>query len=237
MSLQFQGRLIEAVTFDCYGTLIDWETGILRAFERMLGPAIVLAQHDALLRAYARYEREIESGPYRRYRDVLGEVARRVAREFGVPMRPGGEAMLAESIRDWPAFDETPGALRALKARACLVVLSNIDDDLFEGSRSRLGVELDALITAEQVRSYKPGPAHFHEAMRRLRLTPERILHIAESRYHDVAPARSLDIATVWVNRHASDGGGGSASGESSAVPDLEVRSLAELVARLLTAG
>jgi 2-haloacid dehalogenase len=218
---------IAALTFDCYGTLIDWETGILRAFSGLLGPSLVQSRRDELIRAYARHEREVESGPYLPYRDVLAEVSRRIARDFGLPPRMGDEQTLAESIRDWPAFDETPGALRAFKSRFRLAVLSNIDDDLFEGSRPRLGVELNELVTAQRVRSYKPGRAHFDEALRRLAIKPSQILHVAESRYHDIAPAAALGFRTVWVNRR---GPNPSASGEADAKPDLEVPDLATLV-------
>ncbi|MBL8747147.1 MAG: haloacid dehalogenase type II [Phycisphaerae bacterium] len=226
---------ITALTFDCYGTLIDWETGILRAFERLIGGGLAPEHRDDLIRSYARIEREIEAGPYLPYRDVLALAASRIAGEFGVSLRPGEQHALAESVGDWPAFRETPPMLRALKRKYRLAVLSNIDDDLFALSRPHLGVDLDEVVTAQQVRSYKPGRAHFDEALRRLALEPGALLHVAESRYHDIAPARSLGIATVWVNRRP--GGGPSASGESAAIPDREVRSLGELVEWLAPPG
>lgn len=218
---------IQALTFDCYGTLIDWETGILRAFEGLVGADIARARRNEVIRAYARHERMIEARPYLKYREVLAEVSRRVAGEFGVPIARGDEGVLADSIKDWPAFDETPAALRALKSRFRLAVLSNIDDGLFAGSLPRLGVALDEVVTAEQVRSYKPGRAHFDEVLRRLALEPSQVLHVAESRYHDVAPARAMGFATVWVNRR---GASQSASGDAEATPDLEVRNLTALV-------
>ncbi len=227
--MNFHG--IHAITFDCYGTLIDWECGLLAALGRMFGGGRAAGAREAVLRAFARHEREVEAGAYMTYRDVLAEVARRLAAEMGIALRPGDEGVLAESIKDWPAFAETPGALRALRERFRLAVLSNIDDDLFEGSRPRLGVQLDELVTAEQVRSYKPGRAHFEEALRRLRLRPEQVLHVAESRYHDIGPANAMGFRTVWVNRHPS--GGSSASGEHEARPDMTVSDLAALISTI----
>lgn len=223
---------IRALTFDCYGTLIDWERGLLAALAPLFQSSGRTLDRGRVLTAFARHEREVESGPYRTYRDVQIAVLERLAGEFNVRIPLGHEALLAESIPAWPAFDETPAALRALKRRFRLAVLSNIDDDLFDtpgGTRERLGVPLDDFISAQQVRSYKPGRAHFDDALRRLRLEPAQILHVAESRYHDIAPAKSLGFRTVWVNRHAA--GGPSASGESDATPDLEVPDLMTLVA------
>ena len=218
---------IGAVTFDCYGTLVDWESGILRAVGSIAGRPIGADERAAVLGAYAELEHAAQAGAYRRYRDVLREVTGALGARFA---RDAGGANIADSIADWPAFDETPGALARLKTRFRLGVLSNIDDDLFPASGARLGVELDALVTAESVRSYKPAPAHFERAIEALSLPAARILHVAESRYHDVAPARALGFPTVWVNRAK---GGASASGASDARPDLEVSSLAELCERL----
>ncbi len=225
----------KAITFDCYGTLIDWEAGISAALTPLIRRAGVGVDPDVLLAAYGEAERAAEAGPFRPYREVLADVGRRLSEQFGFARREGEEHILADSIRDWPAFAETPEALRQLKARFRLAVLSNIDDDLFEGSRSKLGVKLDAVITAQQVRSYKPGRGHFVEAQRRLELPAESILHVAESRFHDIEPAKALGFGTVWVNRHALHGGP-SASGEGAAEPDLEVADLTTL-ARLATAA
>lgn len=221
----------EALTFDCYGTLIDWEAGILAALDPFIAGLSPRPASGALISAYARHERAAETGAYRSYREVLGIVLTGLAREFGFPIGAARAWALAESLPRWPAFAETPGVLARLKARYRLAVLSNVDNQLFNapgGSRERLGAPLDVLVTAEDVRSYKPGRAHFDEGLRRLALPADRVLHIAESRYHDVAPARALGIATVWVNRHADRP---SASGHADARPDITVSSLAELAA------
>lgn len=221
---------IRAMTFDCYGTLIDWETGILGAVEPILRRhgADALWTPERVLSLYARFEREIERGPYMPYRLVLREVMSRFARELGAEFSKAELGALADSIRDWPAFPDTAQALRALQERFRLCVVSNIDRDLFAGSAPKLGVRLDALVTAEDVRSYKPGRAHFDAALRALGLRAEQVLHVAESKYHDIAPARLLGFPTCWVNRHAADLIP-SASGSAEAEPDFTVGSLSML--------
>ncbi len=250
---------IKALTFDCYGTLVDWEHGLLSALRPILERGACHPSNEHILHAFAEAEREVESGAYMPYREVCAEVARLVAHRFAVTLAPGEERALAESIARCPAFAETPGALRELKPRFRLGVLSNIDDDLFALTEPKLGVPLDLLVTAQGVRSYKPGPAHFEAALQRLGLRAGEVLHVAESRYHDVGPARALGFRTAWVNRkgggysggysRGSSGGnsggnpggnpggtsggtsgGASASGAGDARPDLTVGSLGELV-------
>ena len=222
---------IRLITFDCYGTLIDWETGILNALEPVFERHGVHPTRQHIIRTFGDIERRVEAGRYRPYREVLHEVARRLLDRAGLieeSLAPLDTEVLPNSVGDWPAFDETPRCLRALKDSGYqLGVLSNIDDDMFASSAPRLGVELDLLVTAQQVRSYKPAPAHFREAINRSGLDASQILHVAESLFHDVGPARALGITTVWVDRRA---GNPSASGESDATPDHTVRSLAELV-------
>ncbi|MEO1130949.1 MAG: haloacid dehalogenase type II [Planctomycetota bacterium] len=221
---------IRCVTFDCYGTLVDWETGILGAAASLAGCTIEPHERADVLDAYAAAERQIEAGEYLPYREVLRRVAHELAARFHWSIDSHSEHTISESIIDWPAFDETPGALRALQERFSVGILSNIDNDLFATTAPKLGIELDLLVTAEQVRSYKPAEVHFHEAMERMKLPASAVLHVAESRYHDVAPASRLGFPTVWVNRAA---GGASASGASDASPDLTVTSLGELIQHL----
>ena len=208
-----------ALTFDCIGTLIDWPTGIL-AVLRPIGDRYHLGLSDAdLLARYADIERQIESGPYLPYREVLARVMQRL-----IPGAPAYEAhALASALPTWQPFPDTLPALQRLAARYRLAVLSNVDDDLFAPILDTLGRPFETAITASQVRSYKPAEAHFREAMARLGLPADRILHVAESRFHDVEPAARLGMGTVWVHR------GATASGPSQAQSDLTVRSLAEL--------
>ncbi len=222
---------IKAITFDCYGTLIDWESGILAALEPLLGKDRVKNDRDKLIASYARHERVIETGPYRTYRVVLEEVAGRLCMEFGVPIHPAMRTRFADAIRDWPAFPDTVASLQKLKQRFQLAIVSNVDDELFAATLPKLGVAFDQVVTAQQVRGYKPRRAHFDEVLKRLTLRPDQVLHVAESKYHDIDPASTLGFRTAWINRHTQ--GGTSASGEGNAEPDLTVSSLAELEAKI----
>lgn len=224
----------EALTFDCYGTLIDWETGLRAALSR-LGFGDV--NEVSLLEAFAIAEAAAESPnrDFMSYKDVLREVHQALAARFGVPFPAHHPYALADSIRDWPAFDDTAAALATLKQRFKLVIVSNIDRDLFAHSLPKLGVSFDAVITAEEVRSYKPAPGHFRRAMETLKLPASKILHVAQSLYHDVKPARELGFSTVWVNRRGDKPGSG-ATAPAIAYPDLTVRDLNSL-AQLAIAG
>jgi 2-haloacid dehalogenase len=218
------------LTFDCYGTLIDWETGILRALRLLLAEVKTQVLDDEdLLRLYAEFERDEERPPYRRYRDVLRSVAHKFGQQFGFIPTDEAAATFAASVATWPPFDETVDALRALKRRYRLVVLSNIDDDLFALTSRLLQVPFDLVVTAERVRSYKPGLAHFETALAELKADKPEIVHVGQSLFHDIAPTRALGIRNVWVNRRGTRGGGAAASAEVR--PDLEVASLSELVA------
>jgi 2-haloacid dehalogenase len=220
----------EAVTFDCYGTLIDWERGILDALQEICGPSAVGEYAaDDLLETFGRLEAEAEQGPYKTYGEVLRGVFRGLGAAVGVAVVDADAERFAASVGSWPPFDDSAPALRALGSRYRLAVLSNVDDDLFAGSARALGIRFEHVITAQQLSSYKPSLAHFHEAVRRLGLPPARILHVAQSLYHDIAPATQLGVSTVWVNRRRGRAGGGATKGWH-AEPDLEVPDLASLV-------
>ncbi|HSD77067.1 MAG TPA: haloacid dehalogenase type II [Solirubrobacteraceae bacterium] len=209
----------EALTFDCYGTLIDWETGLLAALRAALGPHGADADDEDLLARYARHESAAEAGPYISYRDVLASALRGVAEELGV--RPGADeiAAFSASVARWPAFPDSAAALARLKARFRLGVITNCDDDLFAASSRRLGVEFDWVVTAQQVGSYKPDERNFDLAFARIGVPRERILHVAQSLYHDHVPAKRLGLASVWINRrHGREGSG--ATPPADATPD-----------------
>ena len=220
----------DALSFDCYGTLIDWEAGILASLTPLLETNGIVGQPEQeLLERFGRLESQAERGPFRSYRAVLTDVARGFGRHFGfVPTRAELDAFAA-SVGDWPVFADTIAALRALHTRYRLAVVSNVDDDLFARSAQRIGVEFSEVVTAQQVSAYKPGPKHFHEVLERLRLPRDRLLHVAQSLYHDIAPARSLGINCVWVNRRAGKAGGG-ATKPSTSRPDYAVPDLRTLV-------
>lgn len=216
------------LTFDCYGTLIDWESGILTALHRLLAPHGVDADDETLLRLYTRFEAEEEAGDYRAYREILASVADRTGSEFGVTLTPEERQVLPDSVGDWPPFDDTVEALRRLKERYKLVILSNIDDALFARTNRLLGIDFDGVVTAEQVRSYKPGRAHFEEGLRRTGAPVEQILHVAQSLYHDHIPAKAMGFATVWINRPSRLPNIG-LSPRAEATPDLVLESMAQL--------
>lgn len=219
----------EILTFDCYGTLIDWESGILAALRPVLETHGVTMGDDEILERYGEAESAVQGGAFLPYADVLRRVMDRIAAQAGITLAAGERDALVDSIGRWPAFPDTPGALAALKTKYRLVVVSNIDDDLFAKTAPNLGVEMDDVITALQVRSYKPAPAHFERMLERTGAAKAEVLHVAQSLFHDIAPARALGFATVWVNRRAGRDGGG-ATPRAEARADLEVPDLATLV-------
>jgi 2-haloacid dehalogenase/putative hydrolase of the HAD superfamily len=210
----------DVVTFDCYGTLIDWESGIGGWFEAAAAADGIALACPELLAAYATIEPAVEAEAFRSYRDVLAETARRVANRLAWPLTPERARGLADSLPSWKPFPDTNPALeRLVSAGYRLGILSNVDDDLLAGTLRHLTVPFDLLVTAQQVRSYKPSPGHFETARRRI--GKSRWLHAARSHFHDVVPCRALGIPVAWVNRSAEPGHAG-------ARPDLEVRTLAE---------
>jgi 2-haloacid dehalogenase len=218
----------DALTFDVYGTLIDWETGIAS----WLRPHAEVSD-DELLESFARHEAELEGGPYLTYREVLAEAMRRVGRDFGFQPTDEQVAAFGGSAGAWPAFADSAGALKALEQRYRLGVITNCDDDLFALSNRRLGVEFDWVITAQQARGYKPRLENFTYAFERIDVPRERILHVAQSLFHDHAPAKSLGMTTVWIDRrHGREGTG--ATPPAQAEPDLvvpDMRTFAQLAA------
>ncbi len=219
------------LTFDCYGTLIDWESGILAALRPVLDRHGIVVSNDATLELYGELESAAEHGPYCPYRELLATVMDGFGERLGFAPSADERAALASSVGDWSPFPDTVEALRALARRFRLVILSNIDDDLFALSARRLAVEFAAVITAQQVGSYKPDPRNFRTLLARLDVPQERVLHVAQSLFHDIVPANALGFTTVWVNRRHDRPGSG-ATPPATALPDLEVpdlRTLAQL--------
>lgn len=221
------------LVFDCYGTLIDWERGILDTLRPVLRQHGVERSDDELLELFGELESAAERPPYQTYRDVLTSVMDGLGERLGFTPTEDERTVLAESVGDWPTFPDTVEALRSLSRRYRLVILSNVDDDLFALSARRLEVEFADVITAQQVGSYKPDPRNFRRALERCGGSPERVLHVAQSLFHDIAPAKALGLTTVWVNRRHDRSGFG-ATPPAAAAPDLEVpdlRTLARLAA------
>jgi 2-haloacid dehalogenase len=220
----------ELLTFDCYGTLINWEEGILRCLHR------ILAAHDkdtddaTILQLYGDFEAQAEHGEYRRYREVLESVVRQFGERLGFAPTEQEARWLPESLQGWRPWPDTAAALRQLNSRFRLAIVSNVDDDLFADTQPQLGVEFDQIITAQQAGAYKPSLKIFELALSRAGVPAHRILHVGQSVYHDVLPAQSLGLATVWVNRPSARSGVGAVKAVEGQ-PDLQVSSLAELAA------
>lgn len=223
---------VDVVSFDCYGTLIDWESGILAALASFRAEHRIRATDDELLEQYAALESVMQSGEYILYKDVLRGVMRGFARRASVPEDRLDAELLVNSLADWRPFPDSVAALRRLQERYRLAIISNIDDDLFAHTARHLQVPFDFVVTAEQVGAYKPSPRNFSHAHQILDIPKERWLHVAQSQFHDIAPARAFGLGTVWVNRRAGKAGGG-ATLASNAIPDLEVPSLEALVATM----
>ena len=185
-------------TFDCYGTLIDWNAGIGGELERVFG--VEAAPH--LLERYHELEPEIESEPFRSYREVLTLTLERLVQEEGLQLPEGEAGALAASLPDWPPFPEVPSALAELRERGWqLALLSNTDRDLIAASQRQLGVPVDLAIVAEDVESYKPAHGHWNRFFDVTTADRERHVHVAASLFHDIAPARELGLRSVWINR------------------------------------
>jgi len=203
----------KALSFDCYGTLIDWEAGILDALRPWLSRVGCSLEQDRLLEAFARCESAIEQEhPDWLYPDVLREVVDRLSRELELPADPADRDRLAASVGDWPAFSDSKAALAALGSRFELLILSNVDQASFARSNARLDVTFELIITAQDVGSYKPDLANFQqllEACARRGIEPDQLLHVAQSLHHDIEPARELGLSCVWIDRRGRAAGHG----------------------------
>jgi 2-haloacid dehalogenase len=226
MTLDF--NRFEILTFDCYGTLIDWETGLLSALRRILSAHGKKIDDATVLELYGNFEQLSEQGAFRPYREVLQSVVRQFADKLGFVSTVEEARSLPDSLALWKPWPDTVAALRQLKSRYRLAILSNVDDDLFAATRPQLEVEFDEVITAQQAQAYKPSLKIFELALARIQAPAHRILHVGQSIYHDVIPAQALGLATVWVNRPSARPGVGAVK-TALAEPDLEVSSLAEL--------
>jgi 2-haloacid dehalogenase len=218
----------EILTFDCYGTLIDWEAGILSALRRVLSAHQKQIDDATLLKLYGDFEQRSEQGAFRPYREVLESVVRQFGDELRFTPTLEEERSLPASLSTWQPWPDTVAALRRLKTRYRLAILSNVDDDLFALTRPKLEVEFDEVITAQQAQAYKPSLKLFELALNRIDAPAHRVLHVGQSIYHDVIPAQALGLATVWVNRPSARPGVGAVKA-ADATPDLTVSSLAEL--------
>jgi 2-haloalkanoic acid dehalogenase type II len=231
----------EAMSFDCYGTLIDWETGIANALRPWAARNGLDLGDQALIAAHGRHETHVEDDmPTALYPQILGETLRRIGDALAVPVTDADATAYGESVKDWPAFPDTVEALRRLATRFKLIIVSNIDRASFEASKPRLGVEFDAVVTAEDVGSYKPRLGHFDrlfEEIARLGVARERLVHVAESLFHDHEPAATLGLPSVWIHRRHAQGGTGATAVPSGEVsPTWRFTSMAEFADAALSA-
>lgn len=191
---------IQWLTFDCYGTLVDWDAGIRQALGQVCGERGRAL--DAMVESYIKHEARIESDPFTSYKNVQAQALRALADEHGFSLADADADILSRTLPDWPVFTDTTAALKRLKSRYKLGVLSNVDRDLFAGTQRKLGVEFDLLVTAEDVRSYKPAHGHFTRMLEHVGGERSSVLHVAQSLFHDAAPASELELNYVWINRY-----------------------------------
>ena len=221
----------KVLTFDCYGTLIDWESGLYAALQPLLTRAAAGLDREAVLQAFGRLESAQEKAtPSMIYSELLATVHRQLAQAWGVAPDAVEDARFGASVPDWPAFADSAAALAYLKRHYQLVILSNVDRASFAGSNRRLGVEFDAICTAQDVGSYKPDLANFRYLLARLAergIAPGDVLHTAQSLYHDHAPAKRIGLASAWINRrHDKAGWGATAPPPDGTTYDFEFESL-----------
>jgi len=222
----------DALSFDCYGTLIDWEAGIAAVLGPWAGEHRLGLDDEALLSAYANHEAHAEADtPAALYPDILARSFHALADQLGAPLSEQDAQRLAASVPNWPAFPDSTAALTALAVRYRLIILSNVDRASFAGSNARLGVRFDAIVTAQDVGSYKPSPRNFTALAERaaaLGIGPDRLLHVAQSLFHDHLPAQRAGLPTVWINRrHDRPGWGATPDPRSEVNPDWEFPTMA----------
>jgi 2-haloacid dehalogenase len=232
----------EALSFDCYGTLIDWEAGLAAVLWDWASRRNVQMDDRALLTAYASHEAIAESThPGDLYPDILARSMRELGAELRAEVTATDAEALARSVPDWPAFPDAHDALAALSKRYKLIILSNVDRASFAASKQRLGVEFASVLTAEDIGSYKPSPRNFDALIaetRRLGIGDGKLLHVAQSLFHDHVPAKNAGLPTVWINRrHAKPGWGATPAPETAVTPDWTFPSMVDFAAAVDSAA
>ena len=224
----------KVLTFDCYGTLVDWKTGMIEALKPLTSRIQPSPSRNAILEAHARHESSQQTQtPAKLYRDLLAVVHKRLAEEWNAPATWDECVAYGRSIPDWPAFPDTAEALQYLKKHYKLVILSNVDNESFSASNKKLGVTFDAIFTAEDIGSYKPSLRNFEYMLAKLAgmgIKKEEILHTAESLFHDHRPANEAGLASCWIyRRHEDEGFGATMNPGTMPRYDFQFSSMAEL--------
>jgi len=232
----------KALSFDCYGTLIDWESGILTALRPLADRAGITLDDDAILAQFAAVESAQQAAtPDMRYADLLSLVHGRLAGDWGLDVDAAENERFGASVGDWPAFPDTAAALRMLGERYRLVILSNVDRQSFQASQKRLGVTFDAVYTAQDIGSYKPDPRNFAYLLERLAENGVRksdVLHVAQSLFHDHAPANAIGLASAWIDRrHGASGWGATVPPPPGVRYDFRFRTLGEMTEAVARTG
>jgi 2-haloacid dehalogenase len=224
----------KALTFDCYGTLIDWETGIYNALQPLLRSGGVTLERGEVLAAYARHETAQEAAtPQMIYSAVLAEVHRQLAAEWGVQGAEEDAVAFGKSVPDWPEYPDTQASLQYLQRFYKLVILSNVDRESFAGTNRRLGVTFDAICTAQDIGSYKPEPRNFEyliKTLASLGVLKRNVLHTAQSLFHDHGPAQAIGLTTAWIDRQHLLEGWGATPPAGTPRYDFRFTSIAEMV-------
>jgi 2-haloacid dehalogenase len=224
---KFEG--FEVLSFDCYGTLIDWENGILNALRPLFSSREIGCPDEEILESYAEFEWELEQQEYIGYREVLRRVVEKFGERKGFEPKANELDCLADSLKEWNPFPDTIEALKTLNKRFKLAIISNIDDDLLAHTVDRLKTRFDWLITSQQARVYKPSKRMFEFALEKLGISPTKILHVAQSMYHDIIPAKSMGLSTAWIDRRRGKKGPAAAP-LAYCRPDIKVPDLESLV-------
>ena len=214
-------KTITFVTFDVYGTLIDWDTGAYDAFAKEATRDGFTIERDTLVPLFHDTQQQIQAGSYELYAEVLRRTAVQIARDLGWPLEPSRSGFLPDSVQRWMPFKETNPTLQKIAKQYSVGLISNIDDKLLGQTRRHISIDFDLVVTAQQVRSYKPDPAHFTECERRIG-SKKGWVHVAASYYHDIEPCLKKKIPVIWVNRH------GEVLEAGQKKPDAEVKTLRE---------
>jgi len=217
----FKGK--KYITFDCYGTLIDWEGGITEALKKLSEKNGFDLDFTNISDKYIKVELQVESEQYRKYHDILQLSAKKLLKQIGFNISDEDALEFADSIYDWQPFPETHGVLAELKRKGYkLIILSNIDNEIIKMSIKLMGIDFDGVVTAEEVGSYKPAHGHWEEMLRRFKAKKEEVLHVAASYIHDIIPAKEQGFDAIWINRNNEQP-------TREIKPDLEFKDLSPL--------
>lgn len=195
----------EVISFDCYGTLIDWKSGVLETLTPLFDQYLLDISQEEIFNLFSRFDREIISGEFIFYRNVLKEIMKSFSKELNLNLSEYDLTALQDSLQNWRPFEDSVRVLKILKNNYKIALVSNIDNDLLELSNLSLEVQFDYLVTSENCRSYKPSQTNFIQALKTFDVPADRVLHVAQSLYHDIIPTNELGMDNVWVNRYQDE--------------------------------